>query len=483
MSLEEIIAQTPDYEVTKSSIGEYLLVRLRGRFSEDLLYTLRNRIFRARCSFAIDASGMEGLTTPFAREIMHTADLLKGTNQRVVLVNPPAALRSLLTLVSTSHSIAVVSSEDDLADDSRGGAPRARHESHELEKIQKEFKTNRLWQLVNREGFWLCPFCGEVQRDVPVPSALSLAPAAVEKVYRHLWNKCLRFSASSPAPRPLSELEAALKRANKDTIVLSKQRVSALEKKAAAADAYHDSVRMASERQRRLLPPAPPQVQGAEIDIVYRPAEQVGGDFYDFIPLRDGRLGFLIGDVSGHGIEAGILMGMAKKVIGIRLEETADPLLALLLANRDLFRELDRVSFVTAFAGVYDPGRASLVTARAGHNPPIVYNKARTPAHLQIQPAGKGLGLTREDDFNRAMEQQTVAIVPGDALLLYTDGLVEAHSPEQKEFGMERLLLALESTAGKKPSTVLNALSMELDQFIAGGPPEDDVTAVCIRFS
>lgn len=480
---EEIVVRRAGYEIATALVGPFLVVRLRGRYSDELLDDLRNRVFMARSSFAVDASALEGMTAAFARELLYTADLLRGTDQRIVLLNPPPTLKSLLSLVSTKSSLGVFTSEAQLAGGGRELDRHALHAAHELERIQNDFKTDRRWQFADREGCWLCPFCAEVQKDVHVPSVLSLGAAAAEKVYRHLWEKCTRFAPASPQPQSLEALEAALRRANQDKIVLTKRQVSALEDKARQADALADSVKIASDRQRRLLPARPPDMPGTEIEIVYRPAEQLSGDFYDFVPLRDGRLGFIIGDVSGHGIEAGILMGMAKKVLSIRLEETGDPFVAVLLANKDLFRDLDRVSFVTAFVSLYTPATKTLSFVRAGHNPPLIFNRERSPAHVLLQPSGTGLGLSRDQEFQKAIEEQSVGILPGDLLLCYTDGVVEARNADNDEFSMRRLLTTLEGSAGARPGAVLSALCFELDHFTAGRPAEDDVTAVCVRFS
>jgi sigma-B regulation protein RsbU (phosphoserine phosphatase) len=284
-------------------------------------------------------------------------------------------------------------------------------------------------------------------------------------------------------------MAAAVRRANQEKVVVSKRRMSAMETKihalsdkARMADELAESVRGAWDRQRRLLPAKPPPAAGADIDILYRPAALVSGDFYDFVPLAGGRLGFFIGDVSGHGIEAGILMGMAKKVLAIRLEEHGAPAAAIRRANQDLFRELDRQSFVTAFAGVYDPAARTLEFARAGHNPPVLYNPARTPACEELQPSGQGLGLSSGDLFDQALEARTLALRGGDILVLYTDGLVEARDPSNQQFGAERLMATLESSLGEPPPFLLSRIAGELDRFAAGAPPDDDVTVLCLRF-
>jgi sigma-B regulation protein RsbU (phosphoserine phosphatase) len=259
-------------------------------------------------------------------------------------------------------------------------------------------------------------------------------------------------------------------------------KVAVLEDKAKKADALEQSVKVASARQRRLLPARPPEIPDAEVGLVYKPAEHVSGDFYDFVPLPDGRLGFIIGDVAGHGIEAGILMGMAKKVLSLRLEESGDPITTIFKANNDLFRELDRQSFVTAFVCIYDPAGRSIAYARAGHNPPLLFNPARDPKLVKFDAGGLGLGISKGPAFENTLVGETVEVQSGDIFLLYTDGLVEARNQAGEEFQIERIVSTLEASVDRPTSFILGVLSYELDRFSAGLPQEDDVTAVCVRF-
>src|SRR5205085_1529340 len=192
----------------------------------------------------------------------------------------------------------------------------------------KEFQTNRHWQFIDREGYWICPFCGTLQADVKLTSPLSIPDAVIEKAYRHLWSRCSSFKPSSHVLRPLQQLQDTLRKTN-----------------------------------------------------------------------DDGKVAFLVGDVSGHGIEAGILMGMAKKVLWIRLQDYQDPVEAIVRANEDIDRDLGRVNFVTAFVAIYDPKRRVLTCVRAGHNPPLLFNPAREGRCVQLKPGGLGLGIMSEAHF------------------------------------------------------------------------------------
>jgi phosphoserine phosphatase RsbU/P len=190
----------------------------------------------------------------------------------------------------------------------------------------------------------------------------------------------------------------------------------------------------------------------------------------------------LIGDVSGHGIEAGILMGMAKKVLSIRLQDYQDPVEALVRANEDVDKDLGRVNFVTVFLTIFDPTKRTLTCVRAGHNPPLLYNPAREGRCLQIKPGGLGLGILDSSSFAPSIKVEEIPVMSGDLLLLYTDGLVEARNKEGEQFGIERTVESLATTYGYTPALVLSTLAGALDNFAGDLVSEDDVTAVCVRF-
>jgi len=360
------------------------------------------------------------------------------------------------------------------------------HTLAELERLRKEFQSNRHWQFIDREGCWICPYCAAIQEDVRVMSPLAVSSTTVERAYRHLWTRCPDFKPSSAKLRPLPELQDVLRRANGEKVIVTRGKMDKLESELASlkdkTQELEDSVQRASERQRRLLPAKAPEIAGAEVDLIYRPAAVVSGDFYDFVPLDDGKVAFLVGDVSGHGIEAGIVMGMAKKVLSIRLQDYQDPIEALVRTNQDVDRELGRVSFVTAFVAVYDPKTRTLACVRAGHNPPLLYHPDREGRCLQLESAGMGLGIVSGAAYEASLKMQEVPVLPGDVLLLYTDGLVEAQDAQGGQFGIERLMQALTVSQGYSPALIMSQLAGALDGFTGGTLLEDDLTAVCVRF-
>ncbi len=485
---EETILRTPQFEIAAVRVGAFLVVRLRGRYVDDLLLPLRKRVFnQPKTNFAVDVTGMSDLAMPLARELYFASQSLKGTPHRLVLLRPPEKILSLLSLLSTAP-LPSVSSENDLGQDLAQTDERLAQRDRELARIRAEIQNTPVWQQFLRDAGWCCPYCGKLQEDVKISSRVNVVPVALERIYDHVWLRCPLFRPGSGGRyRPLTELQAVIRAATADDLAAAKMDVAVmetkltqLEKKAKKAEAFEQSLKIASARQRRLLPEKPPTVFGAEISILYRPAERVSGDFYDFVEFPDGRLGLVIGDVAGHGIEAAILMGMAKKVLALRLEEFGDPVETVRRANHDLYRDLDRQIFVTAFVALLDAPNRSLSYARAGHNPPLLYRAGRT---RRLEAGGLGLGMSDGPVFERALVGESVSLEEQELLLLYTDGIVEAKDGSGEEYGIERLERTLGETDGKNVNFLLGILGHELDRFSGGRPQEDDITAVAVKIA
>jgi sigma-B regulation protein RsbU (phosphoserine phosphatase) len=258
--------------------------------------------------------------------------------------------------------------------------------------------------------------------------------------------------------------------------------VVALRAQAERSAAIDVDLTKARDRQRRLLRAAPPDSAGVSFGLLYRPAERVGGDFYDFVPLGEDRFGLVVGDVSGHGIEGAILMGMAKKVCALRLAETGDPAEALRRANEDLRPDLDGVTFVTALAAVVDLGARHLVVARAGHNPAMLANPSRTPAVKELDPPGMVLGMAEGARFDALLSHAEEDLASGDLILVYSDGITECENPLGMEFGSERLADFLARAGDPPPQALLDTLYQRLVDFQGGADRRgDDCTAIALR--
>ncbi len=267
---------------------------------------------------------------------------------------------------------------------------------------------------------------------------------------------------------------------DEDWIQRIDQEVAALKSQVEVSKELAKSLEDARSRQLRLLPRLP-EVPGYEFGIVYKPCATVGGDFYDFIRVSDDELGIAIGDISGHGIEAALLVGLAKKLLEIHGRGRRSPGETLLLANADIYPDLDAKTFVTVFYGILDTRTRAFRFSRAGHNPLILFNPARTPRLRVLDSKGMALGMDAGPIFQQSIEEVEVRLERGDLLFLFTDGVVESMNHEKEEFGLERLYATIERYGEHEAEYVLYQVEKAIQDFREGARQKDDVTMVAIR--
>jgi len=225
--------------------------------------------------------------------------------------------------------------------------------------------------------------------------------------------------------------------------------------------------------QKNFLPRSVPELDGWQVAADYRPARAVGGDFYDFIDLIDGRLGLVIGDVTDKGIPAAMVMAATKSLLRASAQRLIDPGDVLARVNDQLCPEIPENMFVTCFYGVLDPATGRFVYANAGHNLPLVQTGTDGS---ELRATGMPLGLMPGMEY----EEQATTLEPGARVLFYSDGLVEAHDPGRDMFGTERTVDVLVSDDA--PADVLTQLLGALDRFTgATTEQEDDITLVALR--
>ncbi len=247
-------------------------------------------------------------------------------------------------------------------------------------------------------------------------------------------------------------------------------------------DAMEKALSVAERRQLTMLPKHVPEVPGYEFASTYTPCASVSGDFYDIIDLGDGKIGLLNGDVSGHGMEAGIIMGMAKKALQIYAHTGDSPVEVLASGNDNLCDDLDSETFFTVVYGVLDSKANKLEFVRAGHSHPILLGP--TPDKWDvIKSGGMMIGMTGGPIFRKSLEAVTIDLMPGQSFYMYTDGIIEAHERGGALYGMDRLLGFLESAGDpRKPlQSVLDGLVVNLDEWTGGAEPEDDITVLAVR--
>jgi serine phosphatase RsbU (regulator of sigma subunit)/pSer/pThr/pTyr-binding forkhead associated (FHA) protein len=234
-----------------------------------------------------------------------------------------------------------------------------------------------------------------------------------------------------------------------------------------------EELKMASMIQRRLLPPAPPKVDGYSFVSLNRPCRTISGDYYDFVVRPDGRIYFVIADVSGKGITAGLMMAGLQAAFRIFSKNDPEPAMLMSALNMALRENLPQSKFVTLFLGRLDPKTGVVEYANAGHIPPLWI---RSGGVEELPDTDLVLGvITRAQYLNRRF-----VLAPGDALILFTDGVTEAEDADGSELGTELLRKRLAPLHGSSADVMALTVEMSVMQHIANATLADDVTLVIV---
>jgi sigma-B regulation protein RsbU (phosphoserine phosphatase) len=229
--------------------------------------------------------------------------------------------------------------------------------------------------------------------------------------------------------------------------------------------------------QRSFVSLRAPDVRGYDLASHYEAAREIGGDFFELFQLQRRRraIGVVIADVTGKGIGAGMLMAFARPVIHAAMDHSTGPADALERTNSILVDEIRSGLFITAIAGVLDVATGRLRLANAGHEPPLIVPADDGPIHA-IEGGGVLLGAFR----SLGAPELDVRLRPGDALVLYTDGVTDAKGPSGERFGEPRLLSAIENARRGSVHDIVASLRDAVAEFRGSVPPADDVTIVVI---
>lgn len=222
------------------------------------------------------------------------------------------------------------------------------------------------------------------------------------------------------------------------------------------------------------LPQHPPEV---DIHASIEPAREVGGDFYDVIYLEDGRVGMVIGDVSGKGVPASLHMAITKSLIEATARHgTLSPNEVLERVNQELARNNEQMVFITVFLAILDPATGILTYSNAGHNPPLML---REGGRVELV-SGRGVALGVDEDATYV--QWTTPMMPHDSLLLYTDGVTEAFNPQEEMFDETGLKTAMADMRGRSSRDVVQQIVEAVRTFADGAPQSDDLTLMAVRY-
>jgi serine phosphatase RsbU (regulator of sigma subunit)/anti-sigma regulatory factor (Ser/Thr protein kinase) len=240
-----------------------------------------------------------------------------------------------------------------------------------------------------------------------------------------------------------------------------------------ARERLEQEMRVATLIQQQFLPHELPQLPDWQVAAYYGPARAVGGDFYDFIALPDGRIGIVVGDVTDKGVPAALIMARTQSVLRGEAPRLISPAKVLQRANEILLPEMPARMFVTCLYMVLEPATGRVEFANAGHNLPYVRT---ADGVIELRATGMPLGLLAGMDY----PEHEANLAPGESVLLYSDGLVEAHGPAGDMFGFPKLR---ELMATELPSTeLLDHLLDELNGFVGKGwDQEDDITLVALQ--
>jgi sigma-B regulation protein RsbU (phosphoserine phosphatase) len=255
---------------------------------------------------------------------------------------------------------------------------------------------------------------------------------------------------------------------------------------AAEKKRLEEELRIARQIQMSLLPRGPLEMPGLGVTALCVPAREVGGDYYDFFPLGDERLGVLIADVSGKGTSAALYMAELKGLVLSLSQIYQSPRQLLLEVNRIISENLDTRSFITMTYAVLDLANGVMTFARAGHTP-LIYLPASGSVRLDAQvltPSGMVVGLRidgAEEKFAELLEEEQIAIKAGDFIVLFTDGITEAMNQANDLFGEARLSRIVQEHGHLASGELRERILREIEAFVGGADQHDDMTMILIK--
>jgi phosphoserine phosphatase RsbU/P len=236
---------------------------------------------------------------------------------------------------------------------------------------------------------------------------------------------------------------------------------------------------LAQTVQRSLLPQELPDMPYLELAAFSRPAQMVGGDYFDFFQFRDGAQGLAIADVAGHGISASLHMASIQTLLRTLIPSSDSPQEVVEHVHRLLVHNIRFDNFVTLFLASYNPATRLLVYSNAGQNPPLLLrqDKDQGDSACWLWPTGPAVGLIEKPPMNQA----SIALLPGDILVLYTDGVTEAMNAANEMFGQERLEQAVRRGSDRPVQEIIQGIRQEVTGFTGKEAQEDDITILVGR--
>ncbi len=313
----------------------------------------------------------------------------------------------------------------------------------------------------------------------PVASALSTALGLTAPVAFPLWTRgklrgvlVVTLPAEHPAPTEYQMMILGGV-ARQTAMAIENAR---LQEEAVARQRLEQELEVARSIQESFLPRRPPEIPGWEIAALWQAARQVSGDFYDFIPLPQGRWGLAIADVADKGVPAALFMALCRTLLRAVAVDGRGPAQVLVRANELILSDARSDLFVTVFYGILDPVGGRFAFASGGHNPPLLF---RAGAEHPVLLTGQGMALGVVEEVHP--EERWVDLEPEDLLVLYTDGVTEAINEQEEEFGLERLRRVVVAHRERPAAEIAQAIGDAVAAFTGDVPRFDDLTLVVLR--
>lgn len=233
---------------------------------------------------------------------------------------------------------------------------------------------------------------------------------------------------------------------------------------------------LARQIQQRFWPNDPTPIEGMSISGMSVPAMQVGGDYYDFIPIGQNQLGIAVGDIAGKGVSAALLMATLRAMLRTQIENHHSVSDTIFRVNNAVFRDTPDEKYLTLFYCVLDTATRHLTYVNAGHTPGFLYN-ARNKEERYLETGGTLVGILEDFPFQEGHE----SLDSGSVLLLYSDGATDALNPKNEAFGVERLYSLVRENCHLNSKDLVGLIYKKIVEFARGAPQFDDITMIALK--
>lgn len=231
---------------------------------------------------------------------------------------------------------------------------------------------------------------------------------------------------------------------------------------------------VAATIQNMIIPKELPEIPGYQVAGMNDPSKQVGGDFYDAIPLKDGKFALIIADVSGKSVSGALLVSTLQASLHAYLESDFELTELVRKLNRIILKNSTYDKYITFFIGILDPAAHTIMTLNAGHNPPLLHRKGEL---IKLKAGGVPLGMVEYDDF----QSETVALEPDDLIVMFTDGVTEAENEAEDFFGDEQLEETVRQIASGDAASITQKIYTDVKTFEGQAEQSDDITLLVLK--